>query len=259
MACNRDIITFTVFIERLRSFGCHVRVVSILLVMVKSEVDGDRNDLDEIHQSLVWDVTSHFWKAKARHCICLAGNSVLRFNEVRSINANHHTTYNRWVKHWISIVRGGVQLGPLGIAATNRPIVPAMGDCDDGEVGGIIGRGNRSTRRKPVPVLFCPHKPYMLPGREPGQPKWEATARKGWVRLYDNGDNVPVNKHIFLSCFKYQTKLSLWSHYKANFIWSCFQCTTEITTQTLNMIYELCIFSYHTQEDSKCFVFEHLT
>jgi hypothetical protein len=51
---------------------------------------------------------------------------------------------------------GGVQLGPLGTAATNRPIVPAPGDFDDGEIGGMIGRGNRSTRRKPAPVQLCP-------------------------------------------------------------------------------------------------------
>jgi hypothetical protein len=53
-------------------------------------------------------------------------------------------------------VGGGVQLGPLGIAATNRPTVPAPGDYDDGEIGGMIGRGNRSTRRKPAPVPLCP-------------------------------------------------------------------------------------------------------
>jgi hypothetical protein len=47
-------------------------------------------------------------------------------------------------------------LGPLGTAATNRPIVPALGDYDDGEMGGMIGRGNRSTRRKPAPVPLCP-------------------------------------------------------------------------------------------------------
>jgi hypothetical protein len=51
----------------------------------------------------------------------------------------------------------GVQLGPLGTAATNRPIVPAPGDYDDGEIcGKMIGRGNRSTRRKPTPVPLCP-------------------------------------------------------------------------------------------------------
>jgi hypothetical protein len=53
-------------------------------------------------------------------------------------------------------VGGGVQLGPLGIAATNRPIVPAPGDYD-GEIGGMmIGMGKRSTRRKPGPVPLYP-------------------------------------------------------------------------------------------------------
>jgi hypothetical protein len=46
----------------------------------------------------------------------------------------------------INIEGGGVQLGPLGTVTTNTPIVPAPGDYDDGEIGGMIGRGNRSTR-----------------------------------------------------------------------------------------------------------------
>jgi hypothetical protein len=34
-------------------------------------------------------------------------------------------------------------LGPLGIAATKiGPIVPTPGDYDNGEIGGMIGRGN---------------------------------------------------------------------------------------------------------------------
>jgi hypothetical protein len=53
-------------------------------------------------------------------------------------------------------VEGGVELGPLGTAATNRPIVPVPGDYDDGEIDGMIGRGNRSNRRKPAPVPRCP-------------------------------------------------------------------------------------------------------
>jgi hypothetical protein len=53
-------------------------------------------------------------------------------------------------------VGGGVQLSPLGTAATNRPIVPAPGDYDVGEIGGMIGRGNRSTQRKTAPVPLCP-------------------------------------------------------------------------------------------------------
>jgi hypothetical protein len=50
----------------------------------------------------------------------------------------------------IGIVGGGVQLAPLGTAATNRPIVTAPGDYDDREIGGMFGRGNRSARRKPA-------------------------------------------------------------------------------------------------------------
>jgi hypothetical protein len=41
----------------------------------------------------------------------------------------------------IGIVGGRVQLGPLGTAATNTPNVLAPGDYDDGETGGMIGRG----------------------------------------------------------------------------------------------------------------------
>jgi hypothetical protein len=47
-------------------------------------------------------------------------------------------------------------MGTLGTAVTNTPIVPSPGDYDDEETGEMIGRGNRSTRRKPAPVPFCP-------------------------------------------------------------------------------------------------------
>jgi hypothetical protein len=67
-------------------------------------------------------------------------------------------------------------MGPLGTTATNMPIVPAPGDYDDGEVGGMmIGWGNRSTRRKRAPVALCPPQIlHALPGREPGPSRWEA-------------------------------------------------------------------------------------
>jgi hypothetical protein len=49
--------------------------------------------------------------------------------------------------------------GTLGTAATTgllyQPRMISDGDC--GEIGGIkIGRGNRSTRRKPAPAPLCP-------------------------------------------------------------------------------------------------------
>jgi hypothetical protein len=83
--------------------------------------------------------------------------------------------FSLWV-FLIGVVGGGIQLGPLGTAATNRPLVPALDDYDDEEIGGMIGRGNRSTRRKPAPVPLCPPQiPHNLTGREPRPLRWEAS------------------------------------------------------------------------------------
>jgi hypothetical protein len=40
-------------------------------------------------------------------------------------------------------VGGGVQLVPFGTVATNRLIVPAPSNYDDGEIGGMIGSGTQ--------------------------------------------------------------------------------------------------------------------
>jgi hypothetical protein len=62
-------------------------------------------------------------------------------------------------------VEDGVQLGPLGTAATDWPIVPAPGDYDDGEFGGIkIGRGNR-----PSATLSTTNPTWQDPGSDPGR------------------------------------------------------------------------------------------
>jgi hypothetical protein len=70
------------------------------------------------------------------------------------------------------IIVSGVRLivSPLGTAATTGPLYqPQMiddGDC--GEIGGMkIGRGNRSTRRKPTPAPLCP----------PQNPTWQTRSR----------------------------------------------------------------------------------
>jgi hypothetical protein len=61
--------------------------------------------------------------------------------------------------HFIFIILSGVRLSPLGTAATTgllyQPQMIDDGDCR--AIGGMeIGRGNRSTLRKPAPVPHCP-------------------------------------------------------------------------------------------------------
>jgi hypothetical protein len=52
-------------------------------------------------------------------------------------------------------------LDPLGTFGHQWFIMPAPGDYDEEEIGGMIGRGNRSTRRKPVPMpLYPPQTPH---------------------------------------------------------------------------------------------------
>jgi hypothetical protein len=61
-------------------------------------------------------------------------------------------------------------LGPLDAAATNSLIVLVPGDYDDGEVGGMIGRGNQNTRRKRAPVPLCSSQiPHSCPDANPGR------------------------------------------------------------------------------------------
>jgi hypothetical protein len=63
---------------------------------------------------------------------------------------------NMYIKTFFSL--GGVRLSPLGTSATVVLLYqPRVMDDDYGAVGGMrIGRGNRSTLRKPAPVPLCP-------------------------------------------------------------------------------------------------------
>jgi hypothetical protein len=68
----------------------------------------------------------------------------------------------------------GARLNPLGMSATTGLLYQPrkMDDDDCGAVSGISDRGNRSTRRKPIPALLCPQIPHDLgsnPGRDVGK------------------------------------------------------------------------------------------
>jgi hypothetical protein len=57
------------------------------------------------------------------------------------------------------------------------PSYLASGDYDDGEFGGMkIGKGNRSTHRKPAQGRFIHHKSHLTrPWIEPRLLQWEAS------------------------------------------------------------------------------------
>jgi hypothetical protein len=90
----------------------------------------------------------------------------------------------------------GVQLGPPGTAANNRPIVPAPGDYDDGEIGGMISRGNRSTRRKPAPAPLV-QSLFTIP-------TWALSVYtnnyKNYVNMtteiHENNANITIEKNV---------------------------------------------------------------
>jgi hypothetical protein len=60
------------------------------------------------------------------------------------------------------------KLGPLGTSATHWPIVPAPGDCENGEFGGMNGRGNPDVTLSTT-YPSCPD-PRLIPGRRGGKP-----------------------------------------------------------------------------------------
>jgi hypothetical protein len=93
------------------------------------------------------------------------------------------------------LVGGGDELGPLGTAATDWPIVPVPGDYDDGEFGGMkIGRGTQSTRRIPAPAQLCPPQ-IPLPGSNLGRHGWKPATN---CLIYGASHDVK-NKWIYTS------------------------------------------------------------
>jgi hypothetical protein len=77
--------------------------------------------------------------------------------EAPSCAATQELTSILWnpKKLQLNLYSGGWNQGPLDTAATSGLLCQPR-DYDDGEIGGMIGRGNRSTRRKLAPVPLCP-------------------------------------------------------------------------------------------------------
>jgi hypothetical protein len=93
-----------------------------------------------------------------------------------------------WSSETPYILGGGVHTGSTRHCSHSWPIVPAPGDCEDGEVDGMnsFGRGSRSTWRKPVPTSLCPPQ---IPISRPGKPATSrfscGTAFRAYLVIYN--------------------------------------------------------------------------
>jgi hypothetical protein len=87
--------------------------------------------------------------------------------ELRTLPSSPVASQNNFIL--IGVMRGGVQLSPICTTAANRLILLASGDYNDGENGGMIGRGNRSTQRNRAPMPLCPPQtPHDCRDANPG-------------------------------------------------------------------------------------------
>jgi hypothetical protein len=91
-------------------------------------------------------------------------------------------------------------LGPLGTAATNRPIVPTPGDYDDGEIGrndDWQGKPKYSEETCPSTALFTINPtccPDANPDRRGGKP---ATNRLSYDTANINSSSSPDEVNFF--------------------------------------------------------------
>jgi hypothetical protein len=71
----------------------------------------------------------------------------------------------------------GVQTGSIRHVGHFWPIVPASGDCEDGEFSGMKIAGETEVLGENLPQhQFVHHKFYLTrPGLEPRPPRWEAS------------------------------------------------------------------------------------
>jgi hypothetical protein len=70
------------------------------------------------------------------------------------------------------------KLGPLGTSATEWPIVPAPGDYDDGEFGGmkiVQWKPKYSEKTCPSATLSTTNPTWPGPGLKPGRRGWKPT------------------------------------------------------------------------------------
>jgi hypothetical protein len=114
----------------------------------------------------IWNlsIVRHFRKNREHNVALLAAGLCMFYHNFYRIFSCYLPSTKSGLRHLhscnfflIGIVEGGWSpFGSTRHCGHQWPIVPAPGDNDDGEIGGMIGRGNRSTRRKSAKVPLCP-------------------------------------------------------------------------------------------------------
>jgi hypothetical protein len=123
---------------------------------------------------------------------------------------------NVWkVQFIITIILSEARLSPIGTAATMgllyQPQMTEDGDC--GKIGGmIIGRGNRSTRRKPAPVPLCsPQIPHYQTRARNRAATVGAQRRTAWAMTWPKGTvDCPIGGDMGMRT--YEQKFKFWIH-----------------------------------------------
>jgi hypothetical protein len=161
---------------------------------------------------------------------------------------------------------GGVQLGPLGTAAANRPIGPAPGDYDDGEIGGMISRGNRSTRKKTRPsATLSPTNPTCCPDSSPGRYGGKPATNRlsyGTACIY-KFDNITI---CIKWCWFLEVRYKIFPLMRAIKYWlKCSFCCSSLLLSTTSICsyYQLWFFDVHNNRLSsvtfQLFVYKNIS
>jgi hypothetical protein len=146
---------------------------------------------------------------------------------------SHYNTDIKWMNfvpynfnkpYFFFIILGGVRLSSLCTAATTgllyQPQMIHDGDC--GTIGGLnIGRGNRSTQRKPAPV---PHCPPQIPHDQTRA--WTQASAVGSQRLTTSAMALPA-LFITKAVYVWVQKNSIIPDYKSSN--SSHLCSTQLS------------------------------
>jgi hypothetical protein len=118
---------------------------------------GDKFKYTQVRQYIYLHGLDHTWSVPSSWRLCWSLH--LNCGRLSSFAESEYVCfYKTGLVFFFLVSLGWVRLSPLGTSATVGLLYqPRMIDDDYGAVGGMkIGRGDRSTRRKPAPAPLCP-------------------------------------------------------------------------------------------------------